>query len=271
MVRSSYMSGNDGERTDGALQPAGQGDAPDGGAPGSEEAGSSPDPELARDEAAEGGSSGDPAVEGASGDASAGEPGPPPPASVPLPPPAYSPKISPTAEIADVMPGHGPTIGGTTVTIAGQHLFRESIVRFGGEIARTTGAREPLELKVEAPPANKPGPVDVTVQNPGAALAVLAGAFRYERLAPPQVSSVAPSRLASAGGEISITGKGFVAGSVVLLGKDEAAGVRFVDETTLEVKVPAGESGRYVDVAVKNPDGQQDVARRAFVFDDRYG
>lgn len=199
------------------------------------------------------------------------DPGPPPPASVPLPAPAYSPKISPAAEITDVLPDHGPTIGGTPVTIAGMNLFRESIVRFGGEIARTTGAQEPRQLKVEAPPSKVRGPVDVTVQNPGAELAVVERAFRYDKLPPPVISTVAPNRMGIQGGELSITGKGFLRETVVLLDGVAASSVAFIDATTLEVRAPGGESGSYVDVTVRNPDEAQAVARRAFVYDERYG
>lgn len=199
------------------------------------------------------------------------DPGPPPPASVPLPPPAYSPKVSPAPEITEAMPGHGPTIGGTAVTVSGVNLFRESIVRFGGEIARTTGAHEPRQLKVEAPPCKAPSVVDITIQNPGAELATLAQAFRYERLPAPVISSVAPTHLGPKGGGVSVTGKGFVADTVVLLGGEPAPAVTYVDSTTLEVQVPGGTQGAYVDVVVLNPDQQRALARRAFVYDERYG
>ena len=270
MVRREHMSADEGDRVDDEGGPqAGEAEAtpsqpegPDAGPVDSDGAATSePEPEP------------QPEAEGDARSAS-GPPadlGPPPPASVPLPPPLYSPKVSPTAEILDVMPDHGPTIGGTAVTITGLHLFRESIVRFGGEIARTTGAQEPRQLKVEAPPSKTQGSVDVTVQNPGAEVATLGKVFRYERLPAPVIASVAPNRLGVGGGEISITGSAFLSDTVVLLGDVEADRVVFVDATTLEVKVPAGASGEYVDVAVRNPDGQRQVARRAFVYDERYG
>ena len=39
---------------------------------------------------------------------------------------------------------------------------------------------------------------------------------------------------------------------------------------TATVKTPAGDDGQLVDVIVKNPDGKEAVARRAFQFDARY-
>lgn len=194
----------------------------------------------------------------------------PPPESVPRPRAVPPPTTLPKAVIEQVEPDHGFTLGGQKVTIAGENLFRESIVRIGGSIAATVGASEPKAIEVSTPPRPGPGPVDVSVQNPGAELVTLPKAFRYEPLPPPAIDSVAPNHVAAKGGsEISITGRGFLSESVVLL-DGEAVPTKFVDGSTLEVTTPGGDDGRMVDVTVSNPDGKQDVEVRAFVYDARY-
>jgi hypothetical protein len=194
----------------------------------------------------------------------------PPPESVPRPRAVPPPTTLPKAVIQDVEPDHGVTLGGDKVTLRGENLFRESIVRIGGSIAATVGASEPREIEVSTPPRPGPGPVDVSVQNPGAELVTLDKAFRYESLPAPTIETVAPNRVAAKGGtEISITGTGFVDQTVVVL-DGAAVPTKFVDASTLEVTVPAGQDGRMVDVAVANPDGKQDVEVRAFVYDERF-
>ncbi|MFO0591836.1 MAG: IPT/TIG domain-containing protein [Polyangiaceae bacterium] len=195
----------------------------------------------------------------------------PPPHSVPRPPPPVSLRQYVAPSIDDVGPGHGPVLGDTKVTLTGKHLYRVSIVRFGGLIAQTVGADEPRELRVLAPPAERPGEVDITIENPFVPPVVLARAFRYEKLAPPAIESVAPERLATKGGELTISGRGFVKGATVLVDGKPAASVRVLSDVAIDVKAPPGEDGKMVDVTVKSPDGQSATARRAFVYDRRFG
>ena len=199
------------------------------------------------------------------------EPDLPPPASVPRPVFTPAPRLLPMPKVSDVTPAEGPVRAETRVTLRGEHLHRESIVRFAGVIAMTVGAREPHELTVTTPPREQAGAVDVTLQNPGAPLVTLAEAFRYVALPAPKITSVAPHQGAVKGGtEISVTGQNFVAGSVVLV-DGTAARTTFVDATTLEARTPPGKAGAMVDVAVDNPDGKRAVVKRAFAYDERYG
>lgn len=200
------------------------------------------------------------------------EPDYPPPGSVPLPPPPVSLRTYARAEVEEVNPATGSVLGGTKVTLSGVHLFRASIVRVGGVIAQTIGANEPRELRVLTPPADHPGPVDVVVENPFVPPLVLQKAFRYEPLAAPKIAAVAPDHVGLKGGaELTITGEGFVSSSEVLLNGKPASGVRFISAKAIDLKVPAGEDGRLVDVTVKNPDGQSVTVRRAFMYDKRFG
>ena len=101
---------------------------------------------------------------------------------------------------------------------------------------------------------------------------MLPKAFRYEALAAPRIVSVAPERVATKGGtEITVAGEGFLPTTAVLVDGKAVEAVRFVSAKALDLKAPPGDDGRMVDVAVKNPDGQTAVSRRAFVYDKRFG
>jgi hypothetical protein len=198
------------------------------------------------------------------------EPELPPADLVPVPMAGRAPRVLPEPKVHELAPDAGPVLAETRVTLRGEHLHRESIVRIDGLIAMTVGAVEPRELSVRTPPRATPGAVDVTVQNPGAPTLVLAGAYRYEALPPPEITGVAPRRGAVKGGtEISVNGQGFVAGSVVLVDGVRSKTV-FVDARTLEARTPPGKAGAMVDVAVENPDGKRAVEPRAFAYDERY-
>jgi hypothetical protein len=193
----------------------------------------------------------------------------PPPLSVPRPAPYVPPRIVPAARIDDVTPSEGPILGDTRLTIVGEHLYRESIVRVDGQIARTVGASEPHQLKVLTPPRQSPGRVAISIQNPNSEIVTAEGAFHYLPLPPPGIATVAPDHVSTKGGEVTITGEGFVRETVVLLDNLEAR-AKLVDASTIDVTVPSGAHGKTVDVVVRNPDGQERMARRAFMYDERY-
>ena len=71
------------------------------------------------------------------------------------------------------------------------------------------------------------------------------------------------------GTELGIEGKNFAEGAVVLVGGVPAKTKR-ISGSLLEAKTPEGDDGKLVDVAVKNPDGQQAIQKRAFQYDARY-
>ncbi len=229
------------------------------------------DPKLDTDGTEPTDDAGDDKVQAVEGSATIQEAVIPPPGSVPVPQMVPAPKIVPPAEISDLSPGQGPTIGGTRITLDGKNLYRESIVRIDGMLATTIGAVEGRQLSVTAPPHKAAGQVDVSIQNPGSAIAVLPKAFRYEPLPAPKIDTVAPNRGAVDGGtDLSITGKNFVSATIAVIGGTEIDQTVFIDSTALELKTPPGKAGKMVDVEVRNPDGKSDTARRAFAYDERY-
>jgi len=195
----------------------------------------------------------------------------PPPASVPVPQAFRAPTSLPAPEVTDVEPQVGPIYFETRVTLRGAHLYRTSIVRVGGQIATTVGAREPHELRVLVAPLEEPSAVEVSVQNPGRDPLVLDQCFRYLPLAAPSLETVAPTHGAPRGGtELTLVGKNFHPKAKVEIDGEPVEPVNFVDETTLDVLTPEGEHGKTVDVTLIHPDGRRVVARRAFRYDERY-
>ncbi len=196
---------------------------------------------------------------------------PPPPTSVPVPLPFAPIKIVPAPSVSEVDVQEGTVLGDTRITLHGDNLLRYTIVRFGGELARPIGAREPHQLTVLTPPGKRAREVTITVQNPGSDEALLQQRFRYIPLPPPSIESVAPVRVGVDGGaEMTIAGANFVRASVVLVNGEVVGDSTFVDTKTIDFRAPPGTEGKTVDVAVKNPDGRVAEARRAFAYDRRY-
>lgn len=195
------------------------------------------------------------------------EPELPPPDLVPMPAPGPTPLVLPTPSLNEVTPAEGPACCETRVVLRGEHLHRESIVRFDGVMAIPIGARPPRELVVKTPPRDVPGVVAITIQNPGAPEVSFSNAFRFVPLPAPEIGAMAPRRGPAAGGtELTVTGQRFAPGAVVLLGGVRAK-TRFIDAKTLEATTPPGKAGALVDVAVENPDHKRAVEARAFGYD----
>lgn len=172
-------------------------------------------------------------------------------------------------KIGHIEPRTGPTSGGTRVVIEGEGFPENSSVRFGGEPARTVVVKNATRIETVTPPRGA-GMVDVEVSSVETGAGVAKAGFKYETTPPPVISLVAPNKGTIDGGtELSIEGKNFAEGAVVLVGGIPTK-TRRVSGSVLEAKTPEGDDGKLVDVAVKNPDGQQAVQKRAFQYDARY-
>ena len=173
--------------------------------------------------------------------------------------------------VTSVTPRSGPMVGGTRVLVEGEHFPPSATVRVGRQPPPRAVVRSATLLELVTPPSRDAGFVDLEIGGPECGMTTVKNAFRYDASPPPLIESVAPNRGGVAGGtELSISGKGFVVGTTVLLAGKPAARVKVVDATTLEVKTPPGTDGQMVDVVVRNPDGKEAVARRAFQYDARY-
>lgn len=173
--------------------------------------------------------------------------------------------------ITSVTPTRGPVSGGTRLVIDGENFGEDCTVRIGREPAGARCVRSANCIEVLTPPAKTAGITDVEVIARGLPPAVAKSAFQYEAQPPPVITSVAPNRGGTNGGtELSIEGKAFTAGCTVLVGGKQAPKVKVISQTTIEALTPPGTHGQLVDVVVKNADGKDATARRAFQYDDRY-
>ncbi len=179
--------------------------------------------------------------------------------------------VSPKAPvITSLEPRSGPVMGGTKVIIEGEGFPPDASVRFGSETAKTVAVKSASRIETVSPKASAAGLVDLVVGSSIVGLTISKAAFRYDTIPAPVLSSVAPNRGTTNGGtELGLEGKNFAEGCVVLVG-GKPAKTRRVSGSILEAFTPPGDDGQLVDVAVKNPDGQQAVQKRAFQYDARY-
>lgn len=167
--------------------------------------------------------------------------------------------------VTSITPATGPLAGGTAVTITGTGFQAGATVRFGANAA--TGVTVVSATSITATsPAGAAGAVGVTVTNPDAQTATLAGAFTYAAAAAPTVTSIAPSSGALAGGtSVTITGTGFQTGATVKFGTASATAVVVASATSITATSPAGAAGA-VNVVVTNPDAQVGTLTGGFTY-----
>jgi hypothetical protein len=160
----------------------------------------------------------------------------------------------------------GPTRGGTTVTVRGQHFVKVSEVRFGSLRGRAVHVVSPLSLTVIAPKQTG-RTVDVrVVTNAGTSPRTTADRFQY--VAPPAVRSVSPAHGSADGGSrVTVHGAGFRGVSAVRFGTQPATRVRVTSPGTLTATAPAhGPGTAHVRVVAKYGTSPA-VAADRFVFD----
>ncbi len=147
-----------------------------------------------------------------------------------------------SVSVDSIVPGKGPTPGGTAVTIGGA-AAGSIVVVDSGTITATT-------------PAGALGFADVAVSNENGAGSLASG---FEYFEPVFVGSIDPSCGPVAGGTpVTVTGAGFVAGTTLSIGGTSVTPV-VVDASTLTATAPAGLSGP-ADVTVSNGNGSDSLA-----------
>lgn len=168
--------------------------------------------------------------------------------------------------VTGVTPNTGATVGGTAVTISGNGFAAGATVTFGSAPATNVVVVNGTTITATTPPGT-PGPVAVTVTNPGAPPGSLANAFTYVIV--PTVTAVAPNNGSSAGGTaVTVTGTNFGAGATVTFGGTAATSVVIVNNTTLTAVTPAHAAGTAA-VAV-TAGGQTGSLANAFTYWDNF-
>ena len=173
----------------------------------------------------------------------------------------------PTA--TSLSPSSGPTVGGGTVTIAGQNLPSSKTVgttaavsvEIGGQPAPVDSVSS-TQVTVTAP-AHAAGTVAVTVTTPGGT----SGALTYTYVAVPVVASVSPSAGPLSGGvSVVISGENLSTASAVDFGATPAVVVSAAS-TQVTVTAPAHAAGT-VSVTVTTPKGTSTASNAArFTYD----
>jgi hypothetical protein len=184
---------------------------------------------------------------------------------------AFTYNLRPGPRLDSVTPRNGPMVGGTRLVIEGEFFDANCYLRIGGQSPKHVAVRGATMIETIAPASRLAGFVDIEIGRGDTGVSVTKNAYRYDPSPAPTIESVSPNKGTVDGGtEISIEGKNFTADSLVLVAGKSVGRVKFVSATSLEFKSPSGRNGEMVDVAVRNPDGKEATAKRAFMYDARY-
>ncbi len=163
--------------------------------------------------------------------------------------------------LSGLEPGHGPSLGGTSVELQGSNFLASqagtSTVEFGGVAAPLVMTLNDTRIRCIAPPGVPGALVDVRVRNANGSV-TQAAAYRYHLQ--PALASVGPQQGSSLGGFlVSVRGAGFVRDEALDLmlhfGAAPASELQVLDDTTLTCRAPAGSPAAVVDIQLSNSNG----------------
>lgn len=150
-------------------------------------------------------------------------------------------EMRPAPTVTNVSPGTGPETGGTRVTLRGTNLMEPAEVFFGEAPATSVVVLDEVSIAATAP-AGAVGPVTVRVVTEGGE-AELPEGFTYHREL--RLDAVSPARIPEEGGvQVTLTGKGFDADTLVYLDRAPLRGLTVVGETEITGWAPALSPGR---------------------------
>ncbi|MGI6128855.1 MAG: IPT/TIG domain-containing protein [bacterium] len=192
--------------------------------------------------------------------------------------------------ITQIVPNKGPVTGGALVDIWGVNL--KHLPDEGQEQLTVLLGHQPVEIinsfpdtdtdkakegyvqyvQIAVPPAEKPGPVDVSVVNADGGVFTVPDGFTYTDVTEPiEIDSIVPSRgpyLVAIPAQID--GSGFLSGAKVFLGGQEIASCEVINEgTAIIFTIPAAperEGDLSLDVIVMNPSGATARMEKGFTY-----
>ena len=168
----------------------------------------------------------------------------------------------PKPVVSKVKPASGPTAGGTTVKVKGEHLTGAKKVLFGKAKGTKLVVKSDKKLTVVAPKhAAGPVPVRVVTQGGKSKKSVT---FTYVAPIPaPTVTGVAPGAGPVTGGSVvTVTGTNLTGATSVTFGGTPGTSLSAVTATSLKVTTPPHAAGN-VDVRVTTPQGTSPVGGAA--------
>jgi hypothetical protein len=167
-------------------------------------------------------------------------------------------------KVSSIAPKEGPTAGGATVIVKGEHLEAASEVRFGSRKAATVEAKSEGELEAVSPEGT-PGAVDVVVNTAGGESAK-EPADHYAYVARPVVTSVVPNQGPASGGiSVSVRGEHLEHTTAVKFGEASAGSLHVVSAGEVTVKSPVHGAGT-VAVVVTTPGGESTGTSDGFTY-----
>jgi IPT/TIG domain-containing protein len=150
-------------------------------------------------------------------------------------------EMVPKPTINGVQPNSGTELGGTRVTIHGTSFVEPADVTLDGIGAGEVVVLDKSSIACTTPP-HAPGAVTVKVTTAGGT-AELPSGFTYEHEL--SILAIDPPRIPDVGGvKLTITGRGFNADTIVLIGRKPLAGLTLVDAEHITGWSPALTPGR---------------------------
>ncbi|MFD2615564.1 IPT/TIG domain-containing protein [Paenibacillus gansuensis] len=182
----------------------------------------------------------------------------------------YNEPVLPKLEITSITPNTGLVSGGEFVIIDGNLFTSSSKVYFGANLANMVTYYSPQRIKVAAPKATQPGPVDVKVENSDGSSAVAPAGYSYDPLpaAPaPKITVITPNTgVISGGTDVLIDGSGLSSQSKVFFGNVEGKLTTYFSGSRIKVTTPPSLTEGVVDVKVVNPDGQEATVTGGYTY-----
>ncbi|GAA2478272.1 IPT/TIG domain-containing protein [Terrabacter carboxydivorans] len=162
--------------------------------------------------------------------------------------------------VTSLSTGAGPVLGGTTVTLTGQHLAGATRVAFGPTAASFT-VLSPTSIRATTP-ARPVGVVGVVVTTPyGTSPLTAATTFAFDPV--PSITTISPQTGPPAGGTVvTLTGTGLTRATAVRFGTATATDLVRVSDTVVRVTTPA-HVPEQVDVVVTTPGGTSVAGTRS--------
>lgn len=175
-------------------------------------------------------------------------------------------EAGPAFAVLDVVPSHGPFIGGSHVEVRGRGWSSSAQVSFGGTVVPSTATvvPDPSHIQVSTPPG-APGSADVVVHDPTLGQsALLPAGFEYDDF------YADPSTGATSGGTIvAIVGSGtkWATGTKVTIDGNACTTLVVVDATHMTCTAPPGTPG-VKSIGVTTPDGVVETVLDAYTYSD---
>lgn len=156
--------------------------------------------------------------------------------------------------ITSIVPGAGPTTGGTTVTISGQNFTGATSVTFDGIPCTSLNVVSATTITCVTP-AHAAGTVEVVVTTPAGSNSTAGSANDFLYVTGPVVTALSPTSGACNGATIvTITGANFTSSGMTVVFGTVPATFTYLSSTQIVAVAPAQGAG-VVDVRVTTPGG----------------